>query len=205
MAQDPKARSGLAVLWAAWGVSLLLSLAFAALGAVTFNSLNKVYQKFPIGQDRRILHGTMAAALGAPILVVLLDLVSLFILFYKTWKHNGTGFSYGFLDASFLHQALFVALSSFVLLSDRGLIEDFKATPLWTKVDSTVYSLTYVFGFIVTGAFVLLFLLLIIFQSAVRENHRRSRRSRYPDEYDDPLLDSETGSAGHRTPPAPRD
>ncbi len=34
----------------------------------------QVYQKFPQGQDRRILHGTMAAALGAPILVVLLDL-----------------------------------------------------------------------------------------------------------------------------------
>jgi len=32
---------------------------------------------------------------GAPILVVLLDLVSLLILFYKTWKHNGTGFRYG--------------------------------------------------------------------------------------------------------------
>ncbi len=55
------------------------------------------------------------------------------------------------------------------------------AAPLWTKVDSTVYSLAYVFGFIVSGAFILLFLLLIIFQSAVRENHRRSRRSRYPE------------------------
>ena len=55
------------------------------------------------------------------------------------------------------------------------------AAPLWTKVDSTVYSLTYVMGFIVAGAFFLLFLLLIIFQGAVRENHRRSRRSRYPD------------------------
>ena len=48
----------------------------------------QVYQKFPAGQDRRILHGTMAAALGAPILVVLLDLVSLLILFYKVSPVN---------------------------------------------------------------------------------------------------------------------
>jgi hypothetical protein len=34
--------------------------------------------------------------------------------------------SYGFLDASFLHQSFFTLLSSFVLLSDRGLIDDFK-------------------------------------------------------------------------------
>ena len=52
----------------------------------------QVYQKFPPSQDRRVMHGTMAAALAAPVLVVLLDIVSLFILFYKTWKHNGTGF-----------------------------------------------------------------------------------------------------------------
>ena len=49
------------------------------------------------------------------------------------------------------------------------------AAPLWTKVDSTVYSLTYIMGFVVTGAFVLLFLLLIVFQSAVREHHSRGR------------------------------
>ncbi len=51
-----------------------------------------MYQKFPAGQDRRVLHGAMAAALAAPVLVVLLDFVSLFILFYKTWKQKGTGF-----------------------------------------------------------------------------------------------------------------
>ena len=34
--------------------------------------------------------------------------------------------SYGFLDASFLHQGLFVFLSSYVLLSDRGITEYFK-------------------------------------------------------------------------------
>ena len=33
--------------------------------------------------------------------------------------------SYGFLDASYLHQGLFVLLASFVLLSDRDLIKDF--------------------------------------------------------------------------------
>lgn len=53
------------------------------------------------------------------------------------------------------------------------------AAPLWTKVDSTVYSLTYVMGFVVTGAFVLLFLLLIIFQGAVREHHSRGRQTQY--------------------------
>lgn len=197
---DPASKGGLAVLWAAWGVSLILSLAYAALGAITFNSLYKVYQKNPesIGPDRRIMHGTMAAALGAPILVVLLDLVSLFILFYKTWKHNGTGFSYGFLDASFLHQALFVVLSSFVLMSDRDLIKDFQGSRLWNNIDSTAYTLTYVFGFIVAGAFVLLFLLLIVFQSAVRENHQRSRRARFPEEYDERLLDSEQGDQSRR-------
>lgn len=52
----------------------------------------QVYQKFPAGQDRRVLHGAMAASLAAPVLVVLLDFVSLFILFYKTWKQKGTGF-----------------------------------------------------------------------------------------------------------------
>jgi hypothetical protein len=46
-------------------------------------------------------------------------------------------------------------------------------------VDSTVYSLTYVMGFVVTGAFILLFLLLIIFQSAVREHHSQGRRSHF--------------------------
>lgn len=199
VARDPKSNSGIAILWTAWGISLVLSLAYAVLGAVTFNSLNKVYQKFPQGQDRRILHGTMAAALGAPILVVLLDLVSLLILFYKTWKHNGTGFSYGFLDASFLHQSFFTLLSSFVLLSDRGLIDDFKETPLWTKVDSTVYSLTYVMGFVVTGAFILLFLLLIIFQSAVREHHSQGRRSHFTEEDDESLLESEHREPVHRS------
>jgi len=53
------------------------------------------------------------------------------------------------------------------------------AAPLWTKVDSTVYSMTYIMGFVVTGAFVLLFLLLIIFQSAVREHHSRGRHPHF--------------------------
>ena len=60
----------------------------------------QVYQRFPPSQDRRVMHGTMAAALAAPVLVVLLDIVSLFILFYKTWKHNGTGFRQAPLPAS---------------------------------------------------------------------------------------------------------
>ena len=60
----------------------------------------QVYQRFPPSQDRRVLHGTMAAALAAPVLVALLDIVSLFILFYKTWKHNGTGFRQGPLTTS---------------------------------------------------------------------------------------------------------
>ena len=82
---------GLIVVLKSWtAVSCRISIQLAKLAYL------QVYQKFPIGQDRRILHGTMAAALGAPILVVLLDLVSLFILFYKTWKHNGTGFRYTF-------------------------------------------------------------------------------------------------------------
>ena len=46
----------------------------------------------------------------------------------------------------------------------------------WTKVDSTVYTLTYVMGFIVTGAFILLFFLLIFCQGAVRDHNRRVRR-----------------------------
>ena len=49
-------------------------------------------------------------------------------------------------------------------------------------MDATVYTLTYVMGFVVTGVFVILFALLIVFQSAVRENHSKARRTRYPEE-----------------------
>lgn len=48
-------------------------------------------------------------------------------------------------------------------------------------MDSTVYTMTYVMGFVVTGAFLILFLLLIVCQSAVRDHQRRRRRLQYPD------------------------
>lgn len=44
-----------------------------------------------------------------------------------------------------------------------------------------MYTLTYVMGFVVTGAFVVLFLLLIFCQNAVRDHNQRLRRQRFPD------------------------
>ena len=44
-----------------------------------------------------------------------------------------------------------------------------------------MYTLTYVTGFIVAGAFIILFLLLIVCQGAVRDHNRRLRRQRFPD------------------------
>lgn len=55
------------------------------------------------------------------------------------------------------------------------------AAKLWNKVDATIYTFTYIMGFVVTGVFVILFLLLIIFQGAVRERHNKARRARYPE------------------------
>lgn len=55
------------------------------------------------------------------------------------------------------------------------------AAPLWTKVDSTVYTLSYILGFVVAGTFLFLFLLLIACQGAVRDHNRKLRRQRFTD------------------------
>lgn len=74
-----------AELWtsaSAGAVASLLKLVFA----------RQVYTAIPVDHYRRVLEGTMAAALIAPVLVVALNIVSLFVLFYKTWRHAGTGY-----------------------------------------------------------------------------------------------------------------
>ena len=71
-----------------------------------------------------LMRGTEAVAVAAPVTVTLLNLVSLFILFYKTLRHTGTGFAYGFLNASYLHQGLAVILSCYVMHADRDFLNE---------------------------------------------------------------------------------
>lgn len=56
------------------------------------NFFAQVYKVVPVIHYKRVLQGTMAAALMGPILVAALNIVSLFILFIKTWRHSGTGY-----------------------------------------------------------------------------------------------------------------
>lgn len=73
------------------------------------------------------MRGTEAVAVAAPVTVTLLNLFSLFILFYKTLRHTGTGFAYGFINASYLHQGLAVILSCYVLHADREFLNELES------------------------------------------------------------------------------
>ena len=74
-----------------------------------------------------LMRGTEAVAVAAPVTVTLLNLFSLFILFYKTLRHTGTGFAYGFINASYLHQGLAVILSCYVLHADREFLNELES------------------------------------------------------------------------------
>ena len=112
----------------------------------------QVYKSLPLASEQRELHGTEIAALAGPVLATLLNITSLFILFYKTLRHSGTGalsiasaalymlhtrrcaalahtlpragFAYGFINSAYLHQGLFVIVTSYLLQCDRDLLSD---------------------------------------------------------------------------------
>ena len=81
-----------------------------------------------------LMRGTEAVAVAAPVTVVLLNIFSLFILFYKTLRHTGTGFAYGFINASYLHQGLAVILSCYVLHADREFLDELESHSKSTSV-----------------------------------------------------------------------
>ncbi|KAK9803316.1 hypothetical protein WJX73_000865 [Symbiochloris irregularis] len=171
------ASSSTALLWSSWGMSTVVSFGYAVLGTLTFNSLHRVYKAVPVIHYKRVLQGTMAAALMGPILTVGLNFVSLFILFYKTWRHAGTGYGYGFINAAYLHQAIFILLSSVVLLSDRDWLHELSEIgELWSSIDSTLYIASYYVGFVASGFYFAQFFLLLCVQGAVRQHHRKHRQ-----------------------------
>lgn len=180
-------------------MSTIVSTGYAVIGVLTFNSLHRVYTAIPVDHYRRVLEGTMAAALIAPVLVVALNIVSLFVLFYKTWRHAGTGYGYGFVNSSYLHQAFIMLLSSVVLLSDRDFLQELREVgALWSSIDTTLYIVSYYVGFVASGFYLVQFLLLLCTQSAVQRHRRKNHQ--WPEAHQAALLGSEPGTPVPGTP-----
>jgi len=169
------------VLWMSWVINMLVTtvyyiLCFATANYIVqgFNELNAgvkgsdVFKK--LGVSNNIWRAPIASCVLGGILTLIFNLLGCIILLKKTINRGGPGFGYGFLTSFCFTISFFSLLCGLVLESfSQTALDQLSALPSWGTLQSGTYQACMGFAFLCFVMFLLFFLVLVIFQSAVSE------------------------------------
>ncbi|GLC41916.1 hypothetical protein PLESTB_001047200 [Pleodorina starrii] len=183
------------ILWMSWVTNMIITTIYYLLSAVTFYKLLNASQQtdLSLGVSQqtngtasvdlsnlphkiltidRVWRAPLASCLLGSLLVFGFNMFSCCILVKKSVNRSGPGFGYGFMVAFCFTLAFFCLLVGLVMDSFRATVHDYlqAQSASWTKYSTELYIGAEVFAFICFVMFILFFLTLVIFQSAVTDH-----------------------------------
>ncbi|KXZ54155.1 hypothetical protein GPECTOR_5g253 [Gonium pectorale] len=154
---------------------MLVTTIYYLLSGVTFYKLLGASGQTALNVETLVMNRVWRAPLAATLLGALLvfgfNMFSCCILLKKSVNRSGPGFGYGFMVAFCFTLAFFCLLVGLIMDSFRDVLRSsLEGKSTWTKYSTELYIGAEVFAFICFAMFILFFLTLVIFQSAVTDH-----------------------------------
>lgn len=163
----------MALLWTTWIVTTLVGLTWAALSFATFT---KVYEQYvDAANENTVLSLLVASFFGAALMVghALVSCMQLFCLTMRK-ERRSAGFWYGFVTSSSFNLGMIALLSSLVMHGYKNEVEKTFGNPRvpWTNMDTTVFTVTYIVGYVTCAVFLVNFGILYYAKTQISKKER---------------------------------
>lgn len=172
--------TGKTTVWIFWTVNTILSLAFAALAAKTFDNVREYYDALgrvrgPNAEARRFsLLGLMAGTVLGLVMVVGYSVFTFIFLFLK-WvsKKQMIGSMYSVIKTASLYTSAFMLLDALTLHASEKTVR-----LRFSSDDENLYAATFYAAYVLVGTYLLMFLVLSFCKHAfTRETQLRNEKN----------------------------
>ncbi|KAI8464151.1 MAG: hypothetical protein J3K34DRAFT_441378 [Monoraphidium minutum] len=169
------------ILWATWTLNLIVDGVYVLLCWITADNLSRasgnlhiengwkdVSQSAKAFVSNNIWRAPIAACALGGLMVVLFNLLSCLVLVRRSIARTGPGFGYGFVVAWAFVMSFFTLMCGLILEGFKDVVSsELEKTENWTALATGAFQACYGFSYVVSGLFMLFFLIMLVFQGAV--------------------------------------